>query len=152
MTETKNIITSFSDKSSQVKVKSKSSQVQQIRRAEQKSKPFSELLADIEEQIEIECFEKCDRRQAEEIALIIAEVMKLPDDCAVRIAGNDLPAEMVASIFTRIENDHVIEVMRHYQEATYEIKNTKTYLRTALYNSVFEIESRIDNEIRSMGY
>ena len=80
--------------------------------------------------------------------MIIAEVMKLPDDAAVRIAGNDLPAEMVALIFDRIEHDHVIEVMRHYQEATYEIKHTKTYLRTALYNSVFEMEARIDNEVR----
>lgn len=143
MTETKNIIISFSEKS-----KSTSGQVQQFHRAEQKSKPFYDLLADVEEQIEIECFERCDRRQAKEIALIIAEVMKLPDDAAVRIAGNDLPAEMVALIFDRIEHDHVTEVMRHYQEATYEIKHTKTYLRTALYNSVFEMEARIDNEVR----
>ena len=116
MTETKNVIISFSEKS-----KSTSGQVQQFRRAEQKS--------------------------------IIAEVKKLPDDAAVRIAGNDLPAEMVALIFDRIEHGHVIEVMRHYQEATYEIKHTKTYLRTALYNSVFEMEARIDNEVRKdMGY
>ena len=51
MTETKNIIISFSEKS-----KSTSGQVQQFRRAEQKSKSFYDLLADVEEQIEIDCF------------------------------------------------------------------------------------------------
>lgn len=129
-----------------------SGQVRQINRQEQKSTPFYDLLQQIEDRIELQCFEKRDRRQAEEIALIITEVMKLPGNATVRIAGNDLPAEMVALIFGRLTHDHVVEVMRRYRAATYEIKHVKTYLRTALYNSVFELEARTDNEIRQDMY
>ena len=110
---------------------------------------FREVLAYVRDQIEIECYTEQDKPQAKEIALIIAEVYKLPAACEIQIAGNKLPAEMVQEIFARLSNDNVTEVIRHYKEARYEIKHTKTYIRTALYNSVFEFESRLDNEVRS---
>lgn len=145
--EEKNIITSFCEKS-----KSASGRVQQFHRALHKQTPFYDLLEEVKEQIEISCFDSCDKRQAQEIALIIAEIHKLPETAYVRIAGNDLPVDMVSLVFDRIEHDHVVEVIRHYREAKYEIKHTKTYLRTALYNSVFEMEARIDNEVQKDMY
>ncbi len=121
--------------------KSKSSQVRHVA-------DFETLLAETKEQIEIDCFDERDREQAEEIALIIAEIMRFPGSLCVRIAGDNLPAEMVAAVYRRLAHENVAEVICRYSEATYEIKHTKSYLRTALYNSVFEMKSRIDNEVR----
>ena len=110
---------------------------------------FREVLKYVRDQIEIECYTEQDRPQAEEIALIITEIYKLPATCEIQIAGNKLPAEMVQEIFTRLDNSNVTDVIRRYKQAQYEIKHTKTYLRTALYNSVFEFESRLENKVRS---
>ena len=116
-----------------------------------RKRSFTEYLRAVENKIEIESFGE-DFAQAREIAMIIAEVLRLPETESVRIAGNNLPADMVADIFTYIEHEHVAEVIRRYREAKYEIKHTKTYLRTALYNSVFELNARIDNEVRKDMY
>lgn len=129
------------------KSQSQSSQVQFSPAKGKSALPFAALLEEIKEQIEFDCFDRADIGQAEEIALIIAEVLKLPDTVTVRIAGNDLPAGMVAEIYERIEHEHVLHVIENYGKATYEIKHTKTYLRTALYNAVFEMTSRIDNRV-----
>ena len=108
---------------------------------------FTQYFRAVESRIEIDAFGE-DFAQAREIAMIIAEVLRLPETASVRIDGNNLPADMVADVYAYIEHEHVAEVIRRYREAKYEIKHTKTYLRTALYNSVFELNARIDNEVR----
>lgn len=113
---------------------------------------FDKIVSTANAQIEIEAFDSFDKKQAEEIALIIAEIYILPETASIRIAGNDLPAEMVSQIFSRLEHEHVEHVIRHYRDVKHEIKFTKTYLRTALYNSIFEIESRITNEVEKDMY
>lgn len=129
------------------KSKSTSSPVQHSPADDKRALPFSVLLECVKGQIEFRCFQREDEEQAGEIAMIIAEVMKLPANAAVRIGGNDLRAEMVAEIYDRVTHEHVTHVMDNYARATYEIKHTKTYLRTALYNAVFELTSRIDNHV-----
>lgn len=110
---------------------------------------FGEGLACVKDQIAVENFPASYRSQAEEIALIIAEVNSLPAACEIQIAGNKLPAEIVRDIYSMLDYDHVFDVITRYKQARYEIKHVKTYLRTALYNSVFEFESRLDNKVRS---
>lgn len=122
---------------------SSSSQVRYRRR----DLPFFELLEYIKDQIGFYCFESGDREQAEEIAMIISEVIKLPDHASVRIGRNDLKAEMVAEIYDYVTYDHVLHVIDRYSHVTYEIKHTKTYLRTALYNAVFELKSKVKNQV-----
>lgn len=116
-----------------------------------RKRSFTEYLRVVENKIEIESFGE-DFAQAREIAMIIAEIFRLPEFETVRIGGNNLPAELVAEVYGYIEHEHVAEVIRRYREAKYEIKHTKTYLRTALYNSVFELNARIDNEVRKDMY
>jgi hypothetical protein len=104
-------------------------------------KSFSEILSEVRERVEIECFEKRERAVAEELCLIIAEVEWLPSEAVARIGGNDLPATYVSEIYRRIDNGRLAAVIFKYSEARYPIKHKKTYLRTALYNEVFEHES-----------
>lgn len=129
------------------KSKSQSSQVQYSREDWKKSLSFSAMLEVVKQQVEFECFDSTVIEQAEEIAMMIAEVYKLPGNVNIRIAGNDLPAELVAEVYEKIGHEHILHVIGNYGKATYEIKHTKTYLRTALYNAVFELTGRIDNEV-----
>lgn len=130
------------------KSQSESSQVQ-FRLAEMRAAPFPSVMELVETQIDFDCFAEVDKAQAKEIALIIAEIFKLPPNTAVRIVGNDLPAEMVAEIYEKIEHEHVLQVLENLKKPTYEIKRTKTYIRTALYNSVFELNGRLNNQLFS---
>lgn len=110
-----------------------------------------EVLELIKARIELDTFSPYDKSFAREIALIIAEVMRLPETAEIRIEGNRLPARMVQEVLAMVEREHVETVMDAYRRAKYEIRHKKTYLRTALYNSVFETESRIENEFASEG-
>lgn len=110
-----------------------------------------EVMDLIKAQIELDTFSPTDKDFAQEIALIIAEVMRLPETALIRIDGNGLPAGMVQEVYAMLEREHVEGVILAYRRAKYEIRRRKTYLRTALYNSVFETESRIENEFASEG-
>ena len=110
-----------------------------------------EVMELIKAQIELDTFSPSDIDFAKEIALIIAEVMRLPETASIRIDGNGIPAGMVQEVYAMLEREHVESVILAYRRAKYEIRRRKTYLRTALYNSVFETESRIENEFASEG-
>lgn len=107
---------------------------------------FSEIIENVRSLIETERFPYPQRRQAEEICLIIAEIFNMPPDAKVRINGNDLTAEMVKVIYQHLEHEHIQLVIENYEKVAYEIKHKKTYLRTALYNVVFEYESHWANQ------
>lgn len=124
---------------------SESSQVQYSRLS------FYELLEAVLRQIDFGAFGRGDQKQVREIAMIIAEVFRLPDSAKVRIDKNDLPVMMIAEIYGSLEHEHIEHVLDNYKKVAYEIKHPKTYLRTALYNSVFELESKIDNTLRAVG-
>ena len=107
---------------------------------------FEEVAEWVKDNSEFECFDEEQRDAAEEICLIIAEVLKLPSGLNVRIGGNDLPVELVASVYKRIRKEHIELVMENFSCAAYAVKHKKTYLRTALYNSVFEYKAHYLNQ------
>lgn len=72
----------------------------------------------------------------------------LPETAEIQIAGQKMPVLLVLSIYDMLEHEDVLAVMDSLEKATYEIKHKKTYIRTALYNSVFERETRSLNELR----
>lgn len=110
---------------------------------------FSQLIEAVGEQIEIERFDRSHRAQATEICFIVAEVMRLPPETVMQIGGMKLPAEMVREIYAMLSHEHVALVMEKYRKVRYEIKAKKTYLRTALYNAVFELDSHYINLVES---
>lgn len=109
---------------------------------------LSEMLQVVKSNLEFDCFDEEYLQQAEEICLIIAEIFVLPPTASVRINGNELTAETVKEVYSMLTYEDIITVMDNFETATYEIRFKKTYLRTALYNEVFERSSREINGIR----
>lgn len=132
---------------SQVKYSSTEQNMEELFRACDETSPFYAVFKNVKDQIEFRCFTAEVREAAEDICLIITEVLKLPPNALVRIAGNNLPAEMVQAIYHRLTHEHIKLVMENFGRATYEIKHKKTYLRTALYNSVFEFNAHYENAV-----
>lgn len=106
---------------------------------------FDETLGKIKAQIEIDSIPVELLLQAEELAVIIAEVMRLRQSDALKVGGVIRPVGDVQAVFAKIENEHIVYVLEHYNEVPYRIRNPKQYLRTALYNSVFEINNAAAN-------
>ena len=107
------------------------------------------IVSMIKEQLEFESFEWKYKPQAEEICLIVSEVMILPTDTKIQIAGNKLFAGIVQGVYSMLRKDHIELVMKNFWNVTYEIRHKKTYLRTALYNSVFELGSHYINSTKA---
>ena len=109
-----------------------------------------ETLAEVYSQIEIEGYNNPEF--AREIALIITEIYRLPPMWEVQIDGQKMPASLVADVYRELTWEHVTAVIAGFKNAEYEIKYRKSYLRTALYNEVFENYSRTVNQLVKSGY
>lgn len=97
------------------------------------------------EQIEIGAFSERDDPLARVLAGIIAEVFILPPGCTVRIEGEALPVETVREVYAGITHEHIEGVIARFRAADYRIRHIKSYLRTALYNAVFEFDFDCEN-------
>lgn len=102
---------------------------------------LSETIARVLKQIEIECFDKTDAAKARELCYIIAEVYRLDPYESVKVDGHNLLAGTVAATFELLTADHLKAVILKNDERNYPVKYKKAYLRTLLYNSVFETEN-----------
>lgn len=107
---------------------------------------FSEILAKVKKQISLDAFRE-DTAQAEEICLIIAEILCLPDGTEVGMGRERIPIGIVKSIYSRLRYEHVEAVIDAFNRIKHEIRYEKAYLRKALYNSVFECKSDILNQV-----
>lgn len=106
---------------------------------------FRDMIRHAEGQIEIQSFDEQDLAQAHEICAIMAEISLMRMDIPVRIAGEPLDSTLVKQVFEEITAEHVRLVIRNFNGVTGLIRNKRAYLRTALYNSVFELESHYKN-------
>ena len=52
-------------------------------------------------------------------------------------------------VFSKIGNEHIKMVIENFRSIAYRVRAKKTYMRTALYNSVFEYEAYYDNQFRA---
>jgi len=82
-----------------------------------------------------------------ELCLIIAEVFVMDKDSAIKINGSNCCVRIVQEVYSQIRHDHVRLVFDNFRNVSQRIFNKKAYLRTALYNAVFEIESHYLNEM-----
>ena len=132
-----------------IQSKSLSSPVQQKHIAYSRESNPNALQGFINAQIEGECFRSEDKELVASIVRIITEVITLPEGSTVRIEGNDLRAELVAYQYGYLTHEHIKQVLENYKRITHKITHIKTYLRTALYNSVSEFDLQTYNRIRS---
>ena len=86
---------------------------------------------------------------AQQIAMVMAGMAQLPGDAAVRIGRETLPAYHVQQVYELLKHEHVEEIIRKYRKLTYRVDAVKTYLRTMLYNAVFEAVARLENDVRA---
>ena len=77
---------------------------------------------------------KVNREQLDEIAELIVETV-CTSRKAIRISGDDFPAEVVKSRFLKLDGSHVQYVMDCMRSNTTYIRNIKKYLLAALYNA-----------------
>ena len=107
---------------------------------------FNKNLNTVKEQVEFECFTPEQQGFAEEICFIITEINNLSPSARVKIGGENYSADMVQEVYHRLTHEHILLVMDNFSRIRYEIKHKKTYLRTSLYNSVFELNAHWENQ------
>lgn len=97
-------------------------------------------------QTELDCYRNTNRAdQMRELCYIIAEVYIIKPESQVAISDELLDAYLVQEIFEELRSVHLELVADNFNSLTTIIKNKRAYLRTALYNSIFELESHYTN-------
>lgn len=71
----------------------------------------------------------------------MAEVYMMPPRTKIRINGEELEAEMVAEVLEQVTEDMAVERAEELLDVIADVTCLKAYLRSALYNKVFEFES-----------
>ena len=111
---------------------------------------FIQTLQDIKEQISYSYFQRNYGRdelgQVTEFCKIMADVLTLPPETKIVIGKEQRYASSVQEIYESLDERHIEIVLENINRVSYKIQNPKTYIRTALYNSFFEIENISANE------
>ncbi len=127
----------FSQEESQVKSRLVSSRLS-----------FRQALEKAESQVNLECFRPTDRDFAREIISNMAEVFMLLDATPVKIAGEQIDGYIIKQVFEQVREDHVQLVIDNFRKVDYIVNYKKAYIRTALYNAVFELEAHYSNMVK----
>ena len=110
---------------------------------------FCEILEAVIGSTEAECIEHCEHEKISPLALslckIITEILMLNPDSNITISGEVLPITLIQDIYREIRAEHLQLVIENLRNIKHEIKNKRAYMRTALYNAVFEIEIHDEN-------
>lgn len=91
-------------------------------------------------------YELDEMKQINEFCSIIADVLTLPPKALIVIDGEQRYVATVQEVYKQLDERHIGVVLENYNNIAYKIKNPKTYIRTALYNSYFELENKSANE------
>ena len=118
---------------------------------------FKEAITKAEDQIG---FHQYSRKHAcygilHDMCRAMAEVYMMPPRTKIRINGEELEAEMVAEVLEQVTQEMAVERAEELRETIAGVTCLKAYLRSALYNKVFEFESaevRMEEKVkRDMG-
>lgn len=88
-------------------------------------------------------------RLYEQMCKIMTEVFRKDGNADVKIGRQTLKASKVQEVFEQVGYTELRFVADNVCAVSYKIKFIKAYLTTALYNSVFESELRIINDVNS---
>lgn len=72
---------------------------------------------------------------------VMAEVYMMSPTALIRINGEDMEAGMVAQVLEEVTQEMADERAEELREHLHEVTCLKAYLRSALYNKVFEFET-----------
>lgn len=96
-------------------------------------------------QIEMESFPVDMLVQATEVAGIIAQVYTLPKNSVIKVAGYLRKVGDVQAVFQKLKNEHIVYVIEEFNEIPYRVRYKTAYIRSALFNAVFELTSAENN-------
>ena len=98
----------------------------------------------IQERIEYNYHEQED---VDELVELMVEVMMMPDDSTIRIAGVDKPVALVKNRFMKLNYSHIEYVLFCLHRNTTKVGNIKAYLLTTLYNAPLTISNYYQAEV-----
>ena len=104
----------------------------------------------IREHISYECFQDGRYHRTEdvdELVELMVEVMMLPDNGTVRIAGVEKPAAVVKNRFMKLNHEHMEYILTCLGANTTKVGNIKAYLLTTLYNAPMTISNYYTAEV-----
>ena len=110
---------------------------------------FLKVLENVKIQVEAHAFESEDAQMVETLCRNIATVFQLPKGQIITIGGEKKSVEQVQAVFSLLKHENIEHVITNFQEINYRIKNITTYLRTALFNSVFESSAFWENRVNT---
>ena len=109
------------------------------------SKSIQDTLKQVMQQVEYRCFADAHSKRIDplykELCLVAAEVFLMNPDTVIKVNASPISMRLVQDVYTHLRCDHLRFVLNNFQNLTYHVYNKKAYLRTALYNAVFELES-----------
>ena len=95
---------------------------------------YEEIIKDNIEYDHFVRYGQVDKDRLDEIVSIILETV-CSKRKAIRIAGDDYPAELVKAKFMKLDSEHIRFVMDGMQKNTTEVRNMKQYLLAVLFNA-----------------
>ena len=104
----------------------------------------------IREHISYECFQdgRYHRKEdVDELVELMVEVMMLPDNGTVRIAGVEKPVAVVKNRFMKLGHEHIEYILTCLGANTTKVGNIKAYLLTTLYNAPMTISNYYTAEV-----
>ena len=106
----------------------------------------------VKENIEYEalmrnCRYDSDKEQIDEIYELLCEVVCMTAGY-VRIGGQDLPYQVVQSMFLKLKRHHIEYVIECMEKTVTEVGNMRAYLLTALYRSMQSFQNSLDQQVR----
>ena len=110
-----------------------------IRAADQRAEYRALLLKNIEYPI-LAQNNPMDTMRLDELVELMLDVV-CSRRAAIRIAGENMPAEVVKSRFLKLNAEHIQYVLDRMRQNTTEIRNIKQYLLAALYNAPLTMEN-----------
>lgn len=110
---------------------------------------FLKVLEDVKFQVEAYAFDSEDAEMVETLCRNIATVFQLPKGQIITIGGEKKSAEQVQAVFSLLKHENIEHIITTFQEINYKVKHITTYLRTALYNSVFESSAFWENRVNT---
>ncbi len=99
---------------------------------------FAETLENVKEQIDYACFPTELQEQAQEIAAIVADVFHMRPDDRIPIDKALRTVSDVQEIYSRLQYEHILNVIERFNKISYRVKSPMMYLRSMLYKEVFE--------------
>lgn len=104
----------------------------------------------IRENISYGCFlsdRSYQKEELDELVELMADVMMMPDQAVIRIAGVERTAALVKERFLKLEYSHIAYVLGCLQGNTSKVGNIRSYLLTSLYNAALTIDNYYRAEV-----